>query len=408
MLILVKTETGTTIGISAEPNDKIEKVKLIISNKHKISFHEQKLTYNGKLLQNNKTLRDYHIKNNCTLHLMTKTRGMINAVEKSNHISLMNKSKTKSIKLESYYISDKSDIFDGSNMIGIVLYQHNGQTEWESLNGIQCKSGFVYLCKTDSLKNIHSSPFNTKHAKCYKKLFGEDPDYTKIVGAAFGYVDKKWKYNSGTFNAPNIRSSMIAEERRSMHKYEEQWLKQTIEQWISSDFSETICYVSDVNYVSYVTWNEFCIASLNAAKEEIKEKSVSKYVKTEQAVTGIAQIANVISQRGWDIFAAVADVFEVLTGDVKTVVAAVAKTVIAITFVLSYLLEPDVGIGKVGIGWDIFAAVADVFEVLTGDVKTVVAAVAKTVIAITFVLSYLLEPDVGIGKVGIGWDIFAA
>eukprot|EP01084_Bolivina_argentea_P114532 203873_1 len=262
MLILVKTETGTTIGISAEPNDKIEKVKLIISNKHKISFHEQKLTYNGKLLQNNKTLRDYHIKNNCTLHLMTKTRGMINAVEKSNHISLMNKSKTKSIKLESYYISDKSDIFDGSNMIGIVLYQHNGQTEWESLNGIQCKSGFVYLCKTDSLTNIYSSPFNTNHAKCYKKLFGEDPDYTKIVGAAFGYVDKKWKYNSGTFNAPNIRSSMIAEEykmgefidewhnnKRNMHKYEEQWLKQTIEQWISSDFSETICYVS------YVTWS---------------------------------------------------------------------------------------------------------------------------------------------------------
>eukprot|EP01084_Bolivina_argentea_P114535 203878_1 len=266
MLFFVKTLTGKRITIIAEPNDTIEKIKDIISKKEEIPSNQQKLIYSGQWLQNNKKLRDYTIKDDTTLLLMTGVRGMDNIEEKQNHIKFTNKSGTETIKLHSYHISSKSDKFDGSDMIGIILYQHNGKSEWE-LNGLKCKSGYIYLCKTDNLKDIsiiNLKDISTKHAKCYKKLFDKDPDYMEIVGAGFAYRNNEWIYNSGTFNAPNHspqRNWQMAnyyqiefkdewhDNNRRMHMNEEKWLKQIIEQWISSEFTESTLYVS------YVTWS---------------------------------------------------------------------------------------------------------------------------------------------------------
>eukprot|EP01084_Bolivina_argentea_P277520 473808_1 len=275
MLLYIKTLSGRTIEIEAEVDDTIGKIKHIITTKQMIPFDQQNLVSAGKCLQNDNTLRHYNIKNGNRLYLYAGTRGMSNVEESKDHIKFMNKNNKKSITIYSYHISNKSDKFEkGSAMIGIILYQYNNKSEWE-LNGIHCKSGYIYLCKTDNLTDIDSFPINTKHAKCYKKLFDQDPDYTKLVAAGCGYlkdvkVDNqwKWKYMSGTFNAPthcNKRNVKIAktfpnyefkdewhDNDRKMHKIEEKWLNKTIEQWIESKFTKSTLYVS---YVTWSWWN---------------------------------------------------------------------------------------------------------------------------------------------------------
>eukprot|EP01084_Bolivina_argentea_P022429 41680_1 len=120
-----------------------------------------------------------------------------------------------------------------------------------------------------------------------------------------------------------------------------------------SQYIESCTSYKIENTECYMKWNEFCVASLNAAKEEIKKKSVLQYVsmdesKTEQHVLGIAQIADVISQQGWNVFAAVG--FDPLvTVDVKTTV--VKAAIMFAAALISPAAMAVVGIGSaVGIG----------------------------------------------------------
>eukprot|EP01084_Bolivina_argentea_P028700 53300_1 len=87
----------------------------------------------------------------------------ISDITKKVMIRFSNKDNTESILLEKCEVSNRSDLFDGDAMMGIVIYQYDGKSEWQ-LNGINCTSGFIYLCKSDKLNNINSYPINTMHA----------------------------------------------------------------------------------------------------------------------------------------------------------------------------------------------------------------------------------------------------
>eukprot|EP01084_Bolivina_argentea_P061322 112065_1 len=181
--------------------------------------------------------------------------GLANVDEKDDRILILNKNHTKSIEIYSCHISAQSDKFDGkSSFIGFILYSYNGETKWK-LNGVSCRSGYIYLCKCEHLKNIQASPLNTMQAKCYKKLFGEDPDYTKIVAAGFGFTGQQWRYKSTTFNTPNKYALKLAlaewhnewhDNNRRMHPKEEKLVSRTIKQWIDSNFTKTTLFVNPV------------------------------------------------------------------------------------------------------------------------------------------------------------------
>ncbi|KAJ0817840.1 putative Ubiquitin-like domain-containing protein [Helianthus annuus] len=87
MRIFIMKLTGKTITLEVESSNTIKNVKSKTEDPEGITDYQQKLMFGRKLLQDGRTLPDYDIHKDSTLHLIPRlTGGMMKVSDQSNPI----------------------------------------------------------------------------------------------------------------------------------------------------------------------------------------------------------------------------------------------------------------------------------------------------------------------------------
>jgi hypothetical protein len=75
MQIFLKTLTGSTVALDVERADTVRAVKVLVAQTVGVPADVQMLSWSGRTLDDHRTLEDYGIDKESTLHLMVQARG---------------------------------------------------------------------------------------------------------------------------------------------------------------------------------------------------------------------------------------------------------------------------------------------------------------------------------------------